>query len=66
MRSVCVMRILVCTCVFRVYGNVSKSFVTMVVSCVTVLVIGDALKDASESLRMALLQRDKAYSQQTP
>ena len=53
-------------CMFRVYGNVSKSFVTMGVSFVTVLVIGDALKDASESLRMSLLQRDKAYFQQTP
>ena len=52
----------VCTlCVSCVPVRVSESFVTSGVSCVTVLVIGDALIDASESLRMALLQRDKAY-----
>ena len=47
----------VCHVYPRVYGNVSKSFVTMVVSFVTVLVIGDA----TEGLRMGLLQEDKRY-----
>ena len=43
MRSVCVMCTSRVSCVMRMYGNVSKSFVTMGVSFVTVLVIGDAL-----------------------
>ena len=55
MRSMCDMCVyLVC---FVCTGDVSKSFVTSGVSCVTVLVICDAL----ERLRMALLQRDKAH-----
>ena len=61
-----VCHVCVTSCVSCVPVSVSESFVTSGVSCVTVLVIGDALIDASESLRMALLQRDKAYPKQTP
>ena len=59
MRSMCDMCVyLVCSVCTGMFQKVSLQ---SGVSCVTVLVISDALKDASESLRMALLQRDKAH-----